>query len=111
MLIIQSNLDSSKFTTPDPWQNSISASKENSVSRLENWQHLYTKTQPLINPAGDPNAPRLIPFKATSERILLEEELKIKNNFKGILEQQLEQALTLLYWLKLNNKQSEFNNS
>ena len=88
-------------TTPDPWQTRSPVQKINTVP--ETW-HLPTETNPLISPAGNPKAARLVGHQSTSEEILLRDELKLKTiALKGIREQ-LKKALTLLYWMKTIGK-------
>ena len=84
-------------TVPDPWQTTSPEQKTTTVP--ETW-HLPTETHPLISPAGNPAAPRLVSHQSTSEEILLEDELKLKTSAGSLLKQQLEKALTLLYWVK-----------
>lgn len=95
-LVHQPDSDSSVQTVRDPWQIPSPVQRTNTVP--ETW-HLSTEAHPLISPAGNPEAPRLISHQSTSEEILLEEELKLKTNVSSLLKQQLEKALTLLYWL------------
>ncbi len=96
-LLEQPDSVSSAPTVPDPWQTPIPVQKTNTVP--ETW-HLPTETNPLISPAGSPEAPRLVSHQSTSEEILLGDELKLKTTAGSRIKQQLEQALTLLYWLK-----------
>ncbi len=81
----------------DPWQNSHT--KPNTTSIPENW-NLLPETIPLIASAGIPGVPRLPSHQLTSEEILLEDELKLKNSSIDPLKQQLEKALALLFWHK-----------
>ena len=88
---------SSRSAVPDPWQIPLPVPKTNPVPKT--W-HLSTETHPLISAAGSPEAPRLASHRSTSEEILLEDELKLKNSTASQIKQQLAKALTLLYWLK-----------
>lgn len=87
----------SEPTIPDPWQTPIPVPKV-SVGRSSDW-HLPEETNPLISPAGNPDAPKLACHQSTSEEILLGDELKL-NSVGRRIKQQLEKALALLYWLK-----------
>ncbi len=93
----QSDLGSNARNIPDPWQNSTS--EEKSATVPETW-NLIPDTSPLISSAGIPGAPRLVSHRSTSEEILLEDELKLKTSPGSLLKQQLEKALTLLFWKK-----------
>ncbi|MDJ0899573.1 MAG: hypothetical protein QNJ55_12250 [Xenococcus sp. MO_188.B8] len=93
----ETNLDSSTQNFPDPWQNSSPEQKTTTVP--ETW-NLLKETPPLINAAGIPGAPMLASHQSTSEEILLEDELKLKTSPSSLLKQQLEKALTLLFWNK-----------
>lgn len=95
-LLYRSDLVSSEPTVPDPWQTPIPVQTTHSVP--ETW--LPTAMNPLISPAGSPDAPRLVSHQSTSEEILLGDELKLKTSAGSKIKQQLEKALTLLYWLK-----------
>lgn len=96
-LLFQPDLVSSEPTVSDPWQTPIPVPKTNTVT--ESW-HFSTETNPLISPAASAEAPRLASHQSTSEEILLGDELKLKTTASRKIKQQLEQALTLLYWLK-----------
>lgn len=63
------------------------------VTVPETW-NFPTETSPLISPSGNPEAPRIGSHQATSEEILLEDELKLKNSASSLLKQKLEKALT-----------------
>ena len=91
------DLPSGAQTVPDPWQTSSPVQKTNTVP--ETW-HFSTETPPLIGPSGNPKAPRIGSHQSTSEEILLEDELKLKNSAGSLLKQQLEKAFALLYWWK-----------
>ena len=93
----QPDSGSSAKTVPDPWQTPSPVQKTNTFP--ETW-HLLTETSPLIGPAGSPEAPRLVSHQSTSEEILLEDELKLKTSASSLFKQQLEKALTLLYWVE-----------
>lgn len=88
---------SSEPTIPDPWQTPIPVEKTHTIP--ETW-HLPLETNPLISPAGNPDALKLVEHQSTSEEILLGDELRLKASAIGRIEQQLEKALALLYWLK-----------
>ena len=94
----QPNFGSSTANIPDPWQvpNPV-PKKKNTVS--VNW-HSFAETYPLISPAGNPEALRLASPKLPSEQILLEDELKLDTKADSSFKQQLDKALTLLYWLE-----------
>ena len=94
----QPDSGSSAQTVPDPWQLPSPVQKTNTIP--ETW-HLPTETYPLISPAGSPTAPRLAPPKPASKQILLEDELKLKTSAGSSFKQQLEKALTLLYWVEI----------
>ena len=81
----------------DPWQNSSSEPKKTSISGSWN---LFRQTTPLITSAGIPGAAKLPSHQSTSEEILLEDELKLKNSSSSLLKKQLEKALALLFWNK-----------
>ncbi len=83
----------------DPWQNSSTEQKKNTNIVPETWT-LFTETFPLISPTVSPFAPRLVSHQSTSEEILLEDELKLKTTTGSLFPQQVEKALTLLYWMK-----------
>ncbi len=93
----QINSGSTTENIPDPWQNSSPEQKTTTVP--ETWS-LLKKTPPLISSAGIPGAPKLTSHQSTSEEILLEDELKLKTSPSSLLKQQLEKALTLLFWNK-----------
>ena len=88
-------------TIPDPWQTPIPMPKTKTVP--ETW-HLPTETNPLISPAGNPKASRLVGHQSTSEEILLRDELKLKTIPRNGIREQLEKALTLLYWMKTSGQ-------
>ena len=96
-ILHQADSVSSASDIPDPWQTSIPVKKTNIVP--ETW-HFDQETEPLIGPAGSPEAPRLVSHQSTSEEILLGDELKLKIPAGSLLKQQLERALTLIYWVK-----------
>ena len=100
-LTYRSDQVSSEPSIPDPWQTPISAPKVKTTAETcpEAW-HLPRETNPLISPAGNPNALKLTSHQSTSEEILLGDELKLKTTVGRRIKQQLEQALALLYWLK-----------
>ena len=93
----QPNFGSSTPNITDPWQVPSPVPKKNTVS--VNW-HSFTETYPLISPAGNPKALRLTSPKLASEQILLEDELKLDTSAESNFKQQLDKALTLLYWLE-----------
>ena len=93
----QPNSSLNKQNIADPWQNSSSEPKKTSIS--ETWNFL-PETTPLITSAGIPGAPKLPSHQSTSEEILLEDELKLKNSSSSLLKKQLEKALALLFWNK-----------
>ena len=93
----QPNSSLNKQNIADPWQNSSPKPKKNSIPKTWN---LFTQTTPLITSAGIPGAPKLPSHQSTSEEILLEDELKLKNSSSGLLKKQLEKALALLFWNK-----------
>ncbi len=82
---------------PDPWSTPSTEQKAHPIP--ETW-HLPTEPYSLISPAGNQAAPRLVSHQSTSEEILLEDELKVKTSPGSLLKQQLEKALTLLFWNK-----------
>lgn len=96
-LLDRPDLVSSAPTVSDPWQTPLPVQKTNTIP--ETW-HLPTETNPLISPAGNPEAPMLVAHQSTSEEILLGDELKLKNIASSRIKQQLEKALTLIYWIK-----------
>lgn len=96
-LLYRSDSASGAPTVPDPWQTPLPVQKTNTVT--ETW-YLSTETNPLISPAGNLEAPRLVSHQSTSEEILLADELKLQTGAGSRIKQQLEQALTLLYWVK-----------
>ena len=81
----------------DPWQNSSSEPKKTKITKTWNF---FPETTPLITSAGIPGAPKLPSHQSTSEEILLEDELKLKNSSSSLLKKQLEKALALLFWNK-----------
>ncbi|MDJ0746744.1 MAG: hypothetical protein QNJ32_25765 [Xenococcaceae cyanobacterium MO_167.B27] len=93
----QSNSDAIAQPIPDPWSNPSTAKEANPIP--ETW-HLPIEPYPLISPAGNPEAPRLVSHQSTSEEILLQDELKLKTSAGSRIKQQVEGALTLLYWLE-----------
>ncbi len=93
----QPNSSLNKENITDPWQNSSPEPKKTSIA--ETW-NLFPETTPLITSAGIPEAPKRASHQSTSEEILLEDELKLKNNFSSLLKKQLEKALALLLWNK-----------
>lgn len=98
-LLYRSDSVSSEPTVPDPWQTPIPVPKDTAVT--EAW-HLPTETNPLISPAGNPEAPMLFAHQSTGAEILLADELKLKISAGSRIKQQIERALTLLYWMKVN---------
>ncbi len=92
----QSNSVTDTSNITDPWKITIPVDKTNPVP--QDW-HLPTETYPLISSAGKPEAPRLTSHHSTSGEILLGDELKLKVNINSLLQQQLAQALALIYWL------------
>ncbi len=92
----QTNSDAMGQSTPDPWLITNKVQQEHPIPKT--W-HFPTETHPLISPAGNPEAPRLVSHQSTSEEILLEDELKLKTGAGSLLKQQLEKALALLYWI------------
>ncbi len=97
MLTNKADSGSSAQNGSDPWQTPSPVQKKNTVP--ETWSSLI-ETPPLISPAGNPDAPRLVSHRSTSKEVLLEDELKLKTSAGSLLKQQLEKALTLLYWLE-----------
>ncbi len=97
MVTNRADSGSSTPNSSDPWQTPSPVQKKNTVS--EPWSSLI-ETPPLISPAGNPDAPRLVSHQSTSKEILLEDELKLKTSAGSLLKQQLAKALTLLYWLE-----------
>lgn len=96
-LLYRSDSVSSEPTAPDPWQTPVPVQKTNTVP--ESW-HFAAETKPLISPAGKSEAPVLFAHQSTSEEILLGDELKLKTSAGSRIKPQIEQALTLLYWMK-----------
>ncbi len=96
----QPDSGSSVQNIPDPWQNSTPEEKKTTTATIPETWNLLTETPPLISSAGIPGAPRLASHQSTSEEILLEDELKVKTSPGSLLKQQLEKALTLLFWNK-----------
>ena len=90
------NSDAIANPIQDPWSIPNKAQEQKNIP--EAWQ-LPKEPYSLISPAGNPEAPRLVSHQSTSEEILLEDELKLKNNVGSLLKQQLEKALALLYWV------------
>ena len=94
----QLNSDAIAQPIPDPWLTPSTVQK--SHPPVPKTWHLPTEPYPLISPAGSPKAPRLVSHQLTSEEIILEDELRLKPSASSLLKQQLENALSLLYWLK-----------
>lgn len=91
------DLGSGRQAVPDPWQTPSPVQKTHTIPETG---HFPTETSPLIGPSGNPEAPRIGSHQSTSEEILLEDELKLKNSPGSLLKQKLEKAFALLYWWK-----------
>ena len=91
----------------DPWAVPSPAVKASS----SNFWQLPAEPQPLINPAGNPNALLLPPSTAAPElsagRVLLQDELKLKACDSGNLAAQIGEALGLLCWIGMAAQQKQ----
>ncbi len=84
---------------PDPW------SATNNAAATEDWHWQFPlHLQPAIAAAGKPGIRQLttpkISTKINLPQVLLTDEIKLKATQQQQLTQQLQEALTLLYWLE-----------
>ena len=100
----QPNSHATAPAIPDPWLTPKTVQKS-STPVPKTW-HLATEPYPLISPAGSPQAPRLVSHQLTSEEIILEDELRLKLSAGSLLKQQLQNALSLLFWLRTIGQQT-----
>lgn len=93
------NLPNKPQLIPDPWEDPNPTVQTKFIANT--WQ-IPIETHHLITAALNPAVPRLA-AAPTLIQVLLQEELKLRNDACGKLKTQMEKALALLCWMETAN--------